>query len=148
MARRYGGLAEQRPIVLSYAQQPDERRSGLFKRAADGLVSEIQEAWKADNLLRFADQTHLMVTIPVASLAEWLEVKRRQDDVASVVESDLAYMTRASVDLMITYVGSENQLSRALARKDLVLTQDVSQGWWKLTLNTALPQPDNQPGVE
>ncbi len=148
VARRYGGLAEQRPIVLSYAQQPDETRSGLFRRAADGLVSEIQEAWKADNLLRLADQNRLMVTIPVASLAEWLEVKRRLDDVASVVGSDLAYMTRDSVDLMITYVGSENQLSRALARKDLVLTQDVSQGWWELTLNAALPEPDNQPGIE
>ena len=89
-----------------------------------------------------------MVTIPVASLAEWLEVKRRLDDVASVVGSDLAYMTRESVDLMITYVGSENQLSRALARKDLVLTQDVGQGWWQLTLNAALPEPDNQPGIE
>ncbi len=148
VARRYGGLSEQRPIVLSYAQQPDETQSGLFRRAADGLVSEIQEAWKADNLLRLADQNRLMVTIPVASLAEWLEVKRRLDDVASVVGSDLAYMTRDSVDLMITYVGSENQLSRALARKDLVLTQDVSQGWWELTLNAALPEPDNQPGIE
>ena len=99
-------------------------------------------------LLRFAEQNRLMVTIPVASLAEWLEVKRRLEDVASVVASDLAYMTRDSVDLMITYVGNENQLSRALARKDLVLTQDRNQGWWKLTLNAALPRPDNQPGVE
>jgi hypothetical protein len=148
VARRYGGHEEQRPVILSYAQQPDEDRQGLFRRAADGLVAEIQEAWKADNLLRFAEQTRLMVTVPVSTLAEWLEVKRRLEDVASVVGSDLAYMTRDSVDLMITYVGSEDQLTRALARKDLMLTQSQSQGWWELSLNAVLPPPDSQPGVE
>ncbi len=148
VGRRYGGLTEQRPIIQSYAQQPGETRSGLFRRAADGLVSEIQEAWKAENLLRFGEQNRLMVTIPVASLAEWLEVKRRLEDVASVVASELAYMTRGSVDLMITYVGSADQLTRALARNDLTLSQDLTQGWWQLTLNAALPPSGGLQGAE
>jgi hypothetical protein len=148
VGRLYGGAAEQRSVVLTFNQEPEEDETGLFGRAVDGLVSEIQEAWKAENLLRFTERNRLMVTVPVASLAEWLEVKRRLDDIASVVGRELAYMTRRGVDLMITYVGSEDQLARALARKDLVLTQDRNQGWWRLTLNAALPQSDSEPGVE
>jgi hypothetical protein len=148
VARLYGGPAENRPLVLSFNQEPEEEQGGLFRRAADGVVSEIQETWKVDNLLRFGEQNRLMVTIPVASLAEWLEVKRRLEDIASVVGSELAYMTRASVELMITYVGSEEQLTRALARKDLVLTRDRTQGWRHLMLDAPLPQSDSEPGVE
>jgi hypothetical protein len=148
VARLFGGPAENRPLVLSFNQEPEEEQGGLFRRAADGVVSEIQETWKVDNLLRFGEQNRLMVTIPVASLAEWLEVKRRLEDIASVVGSELAYMTRASVELMITYVGSEEQLTRALARKDLVLTRDRTQGWRHLMLDAPLPQSDSEPGVE
>ena len=113
-----------------------------------GVVAALQEPWKAENLLRFAEHNRLMVTIPVSSLSEWLEVKRRLDDVASVVESDLAYMTRDSVDLMITYIGSPEQLTRALARTELMLSQDLTQGWWQLTLNAELPPPVSRQGVE
>lgn len=148
VARRYGGLSEQRPIILSFAQAPEEPAAALYRRAVRSVVAALQEPWKAENLLRFAEQNRLMVTIPVSSLSEWLEVKRRLDDVASVVESDLAYMTRDSVDLMITYIGSPEQLTRALARSELMLSQDLTQGWWQLTLNAELPPPDSRQGVE
>ncbi len=148
VARRYGGLSEQRPIILSFAQEPEEPAADLYRRVVRGVVAALQEPWKSENLLRFAEQNRLMVTVPVSSLSEWLEVKRRLDDIASVVESELAYMTRDSVDIMITYIGSPEQLTKALARSDLMLSQDLTQGWWQLTLNAQLPPPDSQQGVE
>ena len=55
----------------------------------------------------------------------------------TVVDSELAYMTRSSVDLKITYVGGQDQLTRALAQQELRLTQDLNEGWWRLDLASA-----------
>jgi hypothetical protein len=144
-ARRHGGTEERRPIFLSYNQGAEEGRDDFLSRVADGLIAEVRDQWKTANLRRFGEQNRLLVTVPVSSLAEWLEVKQRLADVAAVVDSHLAYMTRESVDLLITYVGNEDQLTRALAQKDLKLSPDVNQGWWEVSLNTALPPATGQP---
>lgn len=144
-ARRYGGTEQRRPVFLSFNQGAEEGRDDFLSRVADGLIAEVRDQWKIANLRRFGEQNRLLVTVPVSSLAEWLEVKQRLADVAAVVDSHLAYMTRESVDLLITYVGNEDQLTRALAQKDLTLTPDVNQGWWELSLNTALPPATGQP---
>jgi len=144
-ARRYGGREDRRPVFLSFNQGAEEGRDDFLSRVANGLVAEVRDQWKIANLRRFGEQNRLLVTVPVSSLGEWLEVKQRLADVAAVVDSHLAYMTRESVDLLITYVGSEDQLTRALAQKDLTLTPDVNQGWWELSLNAALPPATGQP---
>ena len=56
VARRYGGLSEQRPIILSFAQEPNELPTSLYRRVVRGVVAALQEPWKSENLLRFAEQ--------------------------------------------------------------------------------------------
>ncbi len=148
IVRRYLSVGDREPSYQTYRQQSGESRKALLARAAEGVVGSIREAWKTDNLLRLRERKSLMATVPVDSLSEWLEVKRRLDEVASIVDSNLAYMTRGSVDLMITFIGNEAQLARALAQKSLRLTPDATAGWWQLSLSSGVPPSAGQPSVE
>ncbi len=135
--RRFGALQPEAPIYQSHLQREDESRNGFLQRIARAAIVEITEVWKQQNLLRLAEQSSIMVTVPVTDLGQWLQVKERLDQVVTVVESELAYMTRSSVDLKITYVGGQDQLTRALAQQELRLTQDLNEGWWRLDLASA-----------
>lgn len=135
--RRFGGIQATAPVLQSHLQQGDESQGIFLRRVARATATEITEGWKQENLLRLAEQSSIMVTVPVAGLAQWLQVKARLDQVVTVVESELSHMTRGTVDLMITYIGDQNQLTRALAQQQLSLTQDLNEGWWRLDLSSA-----------
>ena len=142
VATRYSGYRLD-SARLSFRQEEGETLGRLLARAVDGVVAEVQEAWKRDNLLQFGEQSTLMATVPVRSINEWLEVRKRLSRLPVVVRSDVAYLTRNAVDVRITYVGDEDQLARTLARSDLLLTPDLAQGWWELVLNAPLTPGGN-----
>ena len=144
---RYSAIASNR-FRLDFNQEPEESLDALLARAAAGVVDRIQNVWKSQNLLRFGDESSLMATVPVTSLGDWLEVKRRLDQVPIVVRSKIANMTRSAVDLEITYLGDEDQLGRTLAQSNLVLTPELAGGWWQLSLNSGASQAGSQPGSQ
>ncbi len=131
---RFGGIQASTTVRQSHLQQDEESRGAFIRRIARAAANEITEGWKQENLLRLAEQSSIMVTVPVADLGQWLQVKARLDQVVTVVDSELSHMTRGSVDLLITYIGDQNQLTRALAQQQLSLTQDLNEGWWQLGL--------------
>lgn len=134
---RFGGIQASTTVRQSHLQQSEESRGAFLRRVARSTANEITEGWKQENLLRLAEQSSIMVTVPVADLGQWLQVKARLDQVVTVVDSKLSHMTRGSVDLLITYIGDQNQLTRALAQQQLSLTQDLNEGWWRLGLASA-----------
>lgn len=144
---RYSAIASNR-FRLDFNQEQKESRDALLARAAAGVVDRIQSVWKAQNLLRFGDESKLMATIRVNSLGDWLEVKRRLEQVPVVVRNEIANMTRSAVDVEITYLGDEDQLARTLAQSNLILTPDLAAGWWQLSLNSGGSQAGSQPSSQ
>lgn len=144
--RRYGALQASPPLVQSHLQQPDEGQGNFLQRVARAVVLELTEDWKTRNLVRLDEQSRLLVTVSVGSLDEWLVVQERLSDVVTVVESQLAHMTRNSVDVMLTYIGDQDQLVRALAQNNLRLAQDQLQGAWQLSLASGYLPPAQSEG--
>ena len=144
---RYSAIASNR-FRLDFSQEPEETFENFLARAAAGVADRVQNVWKAQNLLRFGDESKLMATIPVSSLGEWLEVKRRLDQVPIVVRSEIANMTRSAVDVVVTYLGDEDQLARTLEQSNLILTPDLAAGWWQLSLNSGGSQAGSQPSAQ
>ena len=101
----------------------------LFNAAIDAVVASAQADWKAANHLSFDDQRMLSAIVPVGELGDWLEVKKRLADIASIVRMDLVYMTRQYAQVDIGYIGDEERLSRALAQSDLALSRSALAGW-------------------
>ncbi len=147
-ATRYTAYAS-RSFRLTYNQQQDESGDAFLARARDGVVGEIQDAWKEANLLRYGQENQLMATVPVRSVSDWMEVKRRLDSAPLVVRSELALMTRNAIEVQIVFMGDEDQLARTLAKSDLILTPDqYAVGWWQLMLNAGAPHLGSQSGTE
>ncbi len=101
----------------------------LFDPAIEAVVASAQADWKAANNLSFDDQRMLSAIVPVTELGDWLEVRKRLTDIASIVRMDLVYMTRQYAQVDIAFIGDEEQLSRALAQSDLALSRSALAGW-------------------
>lgn len=102
----------------------------LFARGAAGLARDIEESWKKSNLIRFDSERSLIATLPLRSLADLVDVRKRLDGVSFLRSYDLLYLSRAAAQLRLSYFGDERQLSVALRQSDLILEQDAAE--WAL----------------
>ncbi|MHA1601056.1 MAG: DUF2066 domain-containing protein [Alphaproteobacteria bacterium] len=123
------GTQQLQTMLASYAQEPGETLAELLTRAANAVDADVQEAWKQRNLLRPGSQRRIIVSVPIAGLADWLEVKRRLGGVAAVQKSEITLMSRKRTEVDLTFVGDEQQLVLALAQRDLSLSLNPVSGW-------------------
>ena len=125
--------------VLNVKQEPGEDLTSLLDRAALAVSEATAVRWKEANLLNFANRQTIPVTVPIADLDDWLQVQRRLDSSSTVIAIDLEYLRRDEARLNLTFVGSEEQLTGALAQQDLELTRgsDVGLGLERM------PQPSD-----
>ncbi len=79
----------------------------------------------------------LSVSVPIGSLKDWTEVRRRIATVPAVRRADLRYLSRNEARLDLLFAGDEIQLGQALAQRQLALVQAQQQ--WVLTLGDTIP---------
>jgi hypothetical protein len=144
---RYSAYAS-KDFRAEVEQQQGESQEAFLDRAVKAVAARVQGAWKQANLLSYGQENSLMATVPVRSVSDWIEVKRRLDDVPLVLQSEAAQITRSSVEVLIVFMGGEDQLARTLAKNDLVLIPDQIAGWWQLSVDSAAPRLDSQPIAE
>jgi len=135
-ARRYGpeGMKDMfTETVIAAGETVDN----LYARAAERVALRLQDAWKQQNLVTAGVEKTLTVRAPVASLAEWTELRRRLAGAASLRRHDVISLSRLEGRLSLVYVGDEMQLARALAQRDLALVQELDG--WRLGLTGAMP---------
>lgn len=137
---RYGSVAGAKTVVHGFVAEGTETEPALMARAAAEVAADIEESWKRDNLLRFAEVGVLPVVVPIQSLKDWLVVKERLGRVAVVKNADVVILSRAEVRLNIQYLGNPDQLALALEQAELTLTE--SFGTWVLSaaMKAAIPK--------
>jgi hypothetical protein len=121
--RRMGTALREQTRLESFALRPGESREAAIGRAVAVIADQIQEEWKRDNRLRFGVGNEMNVTVPLASLADWLTIKRRLAGIAIIRRSDLLYFSRKQAGLRISYIGDKDQLTLALVQNELILEQ-------------------------
>ena len=131
---RLGTGASEQTLVQSFWAQPKGGVEGLLETAAAEVAAEIEESWKMNNLLRFDIEGGLVMTVPLASLGDWIEVRRRLASVAFVKRSDLVSLSRGEAQVRLLYLGDKGQLTLALAQRDLKLYRGPVS--WVLQLET------------
>lgn len=77
----------------------------------------------------------LGVSVPIASLAEWVEIQRRLAAVATLRRSELRYIAQGEARLVLVYGGDIKLFSADLAQRRLALIEEA--GSWKLRLNAS-----------
>ncbi len=98
----------------------------LYREAARHVSAFLQQQWKQENLVSSTVEQRLAVTAPLASLEEWIDLRRRLADVSTVRRTDLIELSRNAARVDLVFVGDQAQLARALARRDLVLVPAAS----------------------
>ncbi len=110
--------------LVSFNQQTGESEEALLVRAADAVASRLEEDWKIENLLVHDGQGVSAVTVPISSLKDWLDVKRRLGAVSVVRSLDLVLISLDEVRINLHYVGAPEQLQTALGQADLALVRE------------------------
>jgi len=75
----------------------------------------------------------LSVSVPITSLHDWVEVRRRLVGIPTVQKASVRALARTEGQLDLVYFGDEMQLQQALAQRQLSLLQDAQQ--WVLQLS-------------
>lgn len=126
---RYGTPIGEQTLVRTFAGQTGETQKALLARAAARIMVEVENGWKYDNLLRFGDPAIIAASVPIEGLRDWLIVRDRLSEVASIRYTDLVLLSRLEVRVNLHFIGGADQLILGLAQADLVLTQEEGGDW-------------------
>jgi hypothetical protein len=112
---------------------------GLLDAGVARMISQIEQSWKRDNLVRAGVETRVSALVPIQSFAGWLKLRRKLDQIAIVNRQELIRISKreALVDLWIQ--GDAEQLRIALAQRDLDL-RPGPQDWYLLLRGVDLPE--------
>jgi Uncharacterized protein conserved in bacteria (DUF2066) len=116
---RYGHLIDTQGT--SFDADPGESEADFLKRTANAVAGDTENGSKKSAGSRSDQQTSLSVTIPITSLAEWLQVRERLASIGSIRKVDLLSLNRQEARIEIKYVGTQDQLKSSLSEANLDL---------------------------
>jgi len=116
-----GSGAAPQTWTQSYKLGAGEDEPALLARAVAGTVAQIEDAWKAANILDASQVATLTASVPLAVLQDWVAVSRRLGTIPAVQKTDLVAIDRQHAEIAIHYVGDLTQLRLALAQNNLDL---------------------------
>jgi len=126
---RFGFALQEHTVVKSFSANPGENLESLLARAAVQLTVQIEDNWKQDNLIKFAEPAILRIVVPVSGLDDWINVRDRLNGVAVIKKSEVTLISRRAVNVSINYIGDAEQLALSLDQADLVLW-DEAGNWY------------------
>jgi hypothetical protein len=106
----------------SYAAAAGESDADLLADGVNGTAQQLEDSWKAANILDFRHTGTMNVRVPVDDLPGWIAIRDRLAGIPAIQRSDLVALGRGEAHLAIHYYGDPDQLRLALAQRDLALT--------------------------
>jgi hypothetical protein len=96
----------------------------------NAAVAMVEEAWKADKLVRADQVTALPVEVPLVDLQAWLQIRRDLEGIPWIRRLRIDELGRDHANLVIEYIGDFQQLDSAIGQLGLGLSQE--NGKWRL----------------
>jgi Uncharacterized protein conserved in bacteria (DUF2066) len=119
---RRSGIEQANPPETLVAR-PGETLADLMAEAVVGLQDSLDERWKSANVLRYDQAATMVVDIPIAQLADWVEISRGLQGLSEVDRVDIATFARNNVRAQIRYIGDQVRFEEALGRLGLALSR-------------------------
>lgn len=140
-----GGVSDGQTLVRTVTAQDGNGDSDVLAEAARVAASEIQEAWKAENLISPGLETRVTLIAPLTSFDSWLAVRKSLDDISSISKRDLLRLSRKEALLDVWINGDADQLALALKQQDFIMVP-WQDSWLVYKEGTELP-PQYQTGA-
>jgi len=121
-----GSSGNARTWIGSYVAASGEAEPDFLQRAVAGTDAQIEEAWKAANVIDFGQAGALAVNVPVTDLQGWAAMQAKLSGISVIQRVDLLSLNRQMAQILIHYVGDPSQLRLALAQNNLDLSGDPS----------------------
>jgi hypothetical protein len=121
---RLGQLTDSRSETID--AHPGENSADFLKRAAGIVIADIEHGGPP----AAAKEASLSATIPINSLGDWVELRRRLSAVPGIHGINLVSLSRHQAKVVIRFVGKPDQLKSSLAQADLDL--DGAEPDWRL----------------
>jgi hypothetical protein len=93
-------------------------------------VRQVEEAWKADKLVRADQVAALPVEVALVDFPGWLQIRRHLEGIPWIRRLRIDELGRDHANLVIEYIGDFQQLDSAIADNGLRLAQE--NGTWRL----------------
>ena len=106
--------------------QPGESDTDFFKRAVGIAIGEVEHPRPSVS----DKEASLSATVPISTLADWIELQRRLNAVPGIRAVDLLSLNRHEARIVIKFVGKPDQLKSNLAQANLDL--DGADPDWRL----------------
>ena len=116
-----GSAATPQTWNQTYKLGAGEDEDALMARAVAGTVAQVEDAWKAANVLDVSQVATLTASVPITGLQDWVAMSRRLGAIPAVQKTDLMSIDRQHAEITIHYVGDLTQLRLALAQNNLDL---------------------------
>jgi hypothetical protein len=123
---RLGQLTDSRTDTVE--ANPGESDGDFFKRAVGVAMADIEH--KGPPRSDRQAEASLAVTVPIASLGDWIALRRRLAAVPGIHRIDILSLSRQQAKVKIEYVGNPDQLKSSLAQANLDL--DGADPDWRL----------------
>ena len=108
------------------ARAPED--AGRWTRAVDLVRRSVDAWWRAASVVPSGPESELIVDLPIAGLADWVNTRRLLDRPASLLEARPLVISTGSVRLLLRYVGGLDRLRAGLAVAGLQL-RPRGDGW-------------------
>ncbi|MFD1623048.1 DUF2066 domain-containing protein [Azospirillum griseum] len=109
--------------TLTVTARPDGAGADALARAVASVGTQLDDAWRRDNVMASGPEQSTLVRVPLASAADWAEVRKRLTGFAAVTKTDLQSLTRSAALVTLTHRGDADRLAQALTKRDLSLTR-------------------------
>ena len=124
--RRGGGVEDVQEYI--FEPEADEEAEAMLMRVAKTIGQEIAQEWKRRTLVSLDQSAQLEALVPLSSLGDWVQMKKRLGQVPVVKGVVLNEMTISSASLRLNYLGTQEQLYATLQQYGISLEQQ-QQRW-------------------
>ena len=132
------------PAEEMVALSPGEEETRIWERGVARAKALLERAWKRDNAVRLGSQDTIRVTVPLADLRGWVQIRQKLEAMPEVRSMRVERLSRREAELRIAFIGDRTQFRQALAGRGLDLV--LEDGSWQLR-PVAGPDEPSAPSV-
>lgn len=92
-----------------------------YDLAIDRIIDRLQEDWKAKTIIRYGEREEIKAIAEFASFKEWLSIRQAIEDTPNIVGDEVIALSTGTADLLLSAVGTTEQLSLSLAQHNVLL---------------------------
>ncbi|WP_343562671.1 DUF2066 domain-containing protein [Kiloniella sp. b19] len=100
-----------------------------METAARQLNNQLQETWILANRVNNTTEQWLAVSVPLQGLSDWVAIRNRIGRISAVKRSTVRSLSKNAAELDLFFLGTIDQLSRALAQEDVSLRLNELGDW-------------------